>query len=82
MGRKLKPLSAGAVAVYEAMVEAGKPLTMAELKDLGIAANPAHFTALRNRGLITAEQVEREVVSVQTRKVNEYALVDGVELPE
>lgn len=82
MARKLAPLSAGAQAVYDAMVNAGKPITMAELKEAGVNANPAHFTALRNRGLITSEQIEVETVRTVKSKVNEYALVDGADLDE
>lgn len=82
MAKKVSALSEGAVAVFEAMVKAGKPLTMAELKESGVDANSAHFTALRNRGLISAELVEKEVVKVVKSKVNEYALIDGAVLPE
>jgi hypothetical protein len=64
------------------MVSAGKALTMEEVKALGINANPAHFTALKNRGFITATQVEKEVVTVQKRKVNEYAIVEGSVIAE
>lgn len=80
--RKLGPLSEGAKLVYDKMVELGVPLTMAELKDLGVDANPAHFTAMRNRGLISAEKVEKEVATVVLRKMNEYSLIEGAEAPE
>ena len=82
MAKKVAVLSEGAIAVFNAMKEAGRPLTMQELKDAGVNANPAHFTALKNRGLISAEKVEKEVITVAKREVNEYALIEGAELPE
>lgn len=82
MAKKVTALSEGAIAVFDAMKEAGRPLTMAEVKELGINANPAHFTALKNRGLISAEKVEKTVVVESKRSVNVYDLVEGAVLPE
>lgn len=82
MAKKVAPLSPEAVAVFNAMREAGKALTMEEVKALGINANPAHFTALKNRGYITSEQVEKEVVTVQKRKINEYTVVADAVITE
>lgn len=77
MAKTFAPLSEAAQAIYDLMVKEGRPLTLAEVRELGIDnANSAHFTALRNRGLITAEDVEKEVVEVKTRTVKIYSLVD------
>lgn len=77
MAKTFAPLSEVAQAIYDLMVKEGRPLTLAEVRELGIAnANSSHFTALRNRGLITADDVEKEVVEVKTRTVKIYSLVD------
>ena len=77
MAKTFAPLSEAAQAIYDLMVKEGRPLTLAEVRELGIDnANSAHFTALRNRGLITADDVEKEVVEVKTRTVKIYSLVD------
>lgn len=78
MAKTFAPLSEVAQAIYDLMVKEGRPLTLAEVRELGIDnANSAHFTALRNRGLITAEDVEKEVVEVKTRTVKIYSLADS-----
>lgn len=78
MAKTFAPLSEAAQAIYDLMVKEGRPLTLAEVRELGIDnANSAHFTALRNRGLITAEDVEKEVVEVKTRTVKIYSLADS-----
>jgi hypothetical protein len=79
---KVAPLSEGAIAVFNAMKEAGRPLTLDEVKGMGIEANPSHFTALKNRGLVSAEKVEKIVVVEAKREVNVYTLVDGAEIAE
>ena len=78
MAKTFAPLSEVAQAIYDLMVKEGRPLTLAEVRELGIDnANSAHFTALRNRGLITADDVEKEVVEVKTRTVKIYSLADS-----
>lgn len=82
MAKKMAPLSEQAVAVFNAMKEANRALTLEEVKSMGIEANPAHFTALKNRGLISAEKVEKIVVVESKREVNVYSIVDGAEIAE
>lgn len=69
---KTKELSAKAKEVLAVLRDNG-PMTLAELKDYGVkGVNPAHLTALRNRGLVGGEKVEKEVVVVTKRKVMNY----------
>lgn len=83
MAKKVLKLSPVAVQIFELMKSEGKALTLAEVQALGITeANASHFTALKNRGLITADSIEKEVVSVVKRKVNVYTLVDGAAIAE
>jgi hypothetical protein len=83
MAKKVLPLSPIAVSIFNLMKAEGKALTLAEVQALGITeANASHFTALRNRGLIASEQIEKEVVTVAKRKVNVYTLVDGATIAE
>lgn len=78
MAKTFAPLSDMAQAIYDLMVKEGRPLTLADVRAAGIdGANSAHFTALRNRGLITADDVEKEVVEVKTRTVKIYSLADS-----
>ena len=57
MAKALKPLSPVAQSIYDLMVAQGRPLTLADVQELGLTqANSAHFVALRNRGLITSEK--------------------------
>ena len=75
MAKALKPLSPVAQSIYELMKAEGRPLTLAEVQALGIAeANSAHFVALRNRGLITSDKIEKEVVTVAVRPINVYSV--------
>lgn len=74
MAKQVAPLSPEAQAIYDLMVKEQRALTLAEVVELGVPANSAHFTALRNRGMINAEKIEKEVVSVSKRKVNTYTL--------
>lgn len=78
MAKKVAPLSDVSQAIYDLMVAENRPLTLADVRDLGIDnANSAHFTALRNRGLITADDIEKEVTTVAIRKVKLYALAES-----
>ena len=74
MAKQVAPLSPEAKAIYDLMVQEQRALTLAEVVKLGVPANSAHFTALKNRGMINAEKIEKEVVSVSKRKVNVYSL--------
>ncbi len=76
---KRPELSPVAKEVLEVLKSAGKSMTLAEIKEVMPNANSAHLTALKNRGLVGAEQVEKEVVTVAKRKVNEYAVLEDVE---
>ena len=83
MAKQVAPLSPEAKAIYDLMVQEQRALTLAEVVELGVPANSAHFTALKNRGMINADKVEREYVSVSKRKVNVYTLnPDFVTEPE
>jgi len=43
------------------------------LKETVADLNSSHLTALRNRDLVSANEVEKEVVTVVKRKVNAYS---------
>ena len=74
---KLAKLSEGALKTLEAIKTAGKSITAYELKALGLEGlNSAHLKALENRGLVTAVEVEKEVVTVVKRKVKEYTITE------
>jgi hypothetical protein len=81
MAKTNTPLSAKAKEVFAVLKEAGRPMTMAEVKELVPDANPSHLTALRNRGAVSADKVEKEVTRVVKTKVNEYAVDEDAELP-
>lgn len=75
MAKTFAPLTEVAQAIYDLMVAEGRPLTLVEVRELGIEnANSAHFTALRNRNLIVADDIEKEVVTVAKRTVKLYSL--------
>ena len=77
MGKKETPLSAKAVEILKDLRENGAS-TVAEIKERGIeGVNSSHLTALKNRGLVTSVNVEKEVVTVTKRKVLEYSIVDS-----
>lgn len=77
MAKTVAPLSPVAVAILDLMKAENRPLTLEEVRALGIAdANPSHFTALRNRGYITSEKVEKEVMRLVKSEINVYTLVD------
>lgn len=74
---KLAKLSEGALKALEAIKTAGKSVTASELKELGLEGlNSAHLKALENRGLVTAVEVEKEIVAVVKRKVKEYTVTE------
>jgi hypothetical protein len=78
MAKTVAPLSPVAQAILDLMKAEGRPLTLAEVRDLGIAdANSAHFVALRNRGFLTSEKVTREEMKLVKSEVNVYTLVDA-----
>jgi uncharacterized membrane protein len=69
---KENKLSVVAQAVLDYLVENGNSFTLAELKEKFPEVNSAHLTALRNRGFVSAEKVEKEVQRVVKTKVNSY----------
>ena len=78
MAKTVAPLSPVAQSILDLMKAEGRPLTLAEVRDLGIAeANSAHFVALRNRGFLTSEKVTREEMKLVKSEVNVYTLVDA-----
>lgn len=73
--KKLAPLSPKAKEILSTLKEKGS-MTLQELKETGIEdINPSHLTALGNRGLVSAEKVEKEVQVVTKRKVNVYTFL-------
>ena len=75
MGKKVTELSPKAKEILAHLKENGKS-TIAEMKEHGLdGVNSSHLTALRNRGLVTSEQVEKEIVTVSKRKVLEYSVI-------
>jgi membrane carboxypeptidase/penicillin-binding protein PbpC len=70
-----KNLSPAAQAALAALVANPDGFTLAELKDALPDVNSAHLTALVNRGLVSAEKVEKEVTRVVKTKVNRYKAV-------
>lgn len=74
MAKKELKLSVEAQGLYDLMVKEGRALTLAEVKELGYPVNSSHFTALKNRGMINADKIEREYVTVTKRAVNVYSL--------
>lgn len=78
---KLAPLSETAQEILDFLTEQDEPMTLADIKEVFPNANSAHLTALRNRGLVDGEKVEKEVVTVSTRKVFVYNAVDVEDEP-
>jgi len=76
MAKKVAALSAKALEVLEVLKTSGKPLTLAELKESVANLNSSHLTALRNRNMVAADSVEKEVVTVAKRTVNVYTAVE------
>lgn len=74
---KVTKLSVGALNVLEAIKSAGKSVTAHDLKENGLEGlNSAHLKALENRGLVTAVEVEKEIVTIVRRKVKEYTITE------
>ena len=77
MAKKETPLSPKAVEIL-ADLKANGASTLAEIKERGIdGVNSSHLTALKNRGLVSSVEVEKEVVTVAKRKVLEYTANDS-----
>lgn len=75
--KTVAPLSPVAQSILDLMKAEGRPLTLAEVRELGIPdANSAHFVALRNRGFLTSEKVTREEMKLVKSEVNVYTLID------
>ena len=74
MTKKVAELSAKAKEVLEVLTASKTALTLAELKELVANVNSSHLTALRNRNLVSADKVEKEVVTVAKRTVNTYSV--------
>ena len=74
---KVNQLSEGAKKVYEILKANGGSLTIAEIKEKGFTgANSSHLVALRTRGYLESEIVEREVPAIVKKKVNLYTLTE------
>lgn len=73
--KKVAKLSEGALKALE-MLKGGVN-TAEGLKKLGFEGlNSAHLKALENRGLVSAVEVEKEVITTVKRKVKEYTITD------
>jgi DNA-binding transcriptional ArsR family regulator len=72
--QKVNPLSPKATEILDFLKSATEPMTLAEIKEKVEGANSAHLTALRTRGLISTDEVEKEVVRVVKSKVLTYAV--------
>lgn len=75
MAKTKTELSPKAKEILEFIKESDRPLTQAEIAESVEGVNSAHLTALKNRGLVTAEKIEKIVVTESKRKVNEYTAV-------
>lgn len=73
---KEKALSLVAEKALEVLKNLTEPVTLAELKELVPGVTSGHLTALKTRGLVSAEQVEKETVRVVKSKVNAYSAMD------
>jgi len=74
MAKKVAALSDKAQEVLEVLTASEVALTLADLKELVDGVNSSHLTALRNRGLVAADKMEKEVVTVAKRTVNTYSI--------
>ena len=73
---KIAKLSDGAIKALEMLKEGSA--TAHDLKEKGYTGiNSAHLKALENRGLVTAVEVEKEIVTVVKRKVKEYTITES-----
>jgi predicted transcriptional regulator len=79
MAKKVAALSEKALEVLAVLTASDKALTLAELKETVKDLNSSHLTALRNRNLVSADSVEKEVVTVAKRTVNVYTAVEVAE---
>jgi len=76
MATKTAKLSEKAKEVLEMLRNSDVELTLAEINEKVDGVNSSHLTALRNRGFVSAEKVEKEVATVTVRKVNSYSAVE------
>ena len=75
--KKVRPLSQGALEVLE-MLQNIKVGTIIDIKNNGLEkVNSSHLTALENRGLVSSQLKEIEVVQVVKRKVKEYTITEN-----
>jgi len=79
MAKKVAALSEKALEVLAVLTASDKALTLAELKETVKDLNSSHLTALRNRNLVSADSVEKEVVTVAKRTVNVSTAVEVAE---
>lgn len=76
MAKTQKPLSTKAQEALDFLKEHGN-MTLSEMKEKGLEGiNSSHLTALRNRGLVNSTPVEKEVVTVSKRTVQEYSVAE------
>lgn len=75
----LAPLSPVAEAVLVALKAKPEGEIVANLRLEIEGVNSAHLTALKNRGLVVAEEVEIEVPTITKRTVLRYKAVAPVE---
>jgi chromosome segregation and condensation protein ScpB len=77
---KVAELSPKAIEVLEVLTNSDTALTLADIKELVDGVNSSHLTALKNRGLVNADKIEKEVVTVAKRTVNIYAVAPTPEV--
>ena len=73
MSKEKTPLSQGSKDALALLKD--KSLTIAQMKELGLNANSSHLTALKNRGLVTSEEIIVEVQTISKRKVQLYSII-------
>lgn len=82
MAKKVVKLSEESLRAFQLLKESETPLTILDMKNKGFEnANSSHLVALKNRGLVTSEEVEILVPTLVKRKVQIYTLT-GEELAE
>lgn len=70
-------MTEGTKQALELLRQADGPVTLQELNDMapeGVKVATGHLTALKRRGYVETEKVEKEVT--QVREVNVYSLND------
>lgn len=72
---KERALSVEATEILEFVRASESALTLADIKVAFPKANSSHLTALANRNLVSADKIEKEVITVTKRKVNSYTFV-------